>query len=115
VISNNKKIHGNFLFSKNTVSKNSSRFHVKINEINEIDKENKTQGFFKTHETNETSMEVISENFYKQNILKQLSNVMISQIIKIDLINREDILENINIKPFNILAGGLFDNSDFFS
>jgi hypothetical protein len=83
--------------------------------MNEISKlENKTVGFFITNEINETSMETISKNFYKYNLLKQLTNVMISQSIKIDIIKNEDILDNLNIKPFSILAGGLFDNTDFF-
>jgi len=117
MMTNNKIIHDKFILSKTAISNNLT-YSREINEISKLYKlgeENKTAGFFVTNEKNETSIEDISKNFYKYNLLKQLTNVMISQLIKIDMINNEDILDNINIKSFNILSGGLFDNTDFFS
>ncbi len=52
---------------------------------------------------------VIKTNFEKLKLLKILQDNKVSQVIKLNLIEQNDS----GVKPFNILAGGLYKDFDF--
>ena len=52
---------------------------------------------------------VIKTNFEKLKLLKTLQDNKVSQVIKLNLIEQNDS----GVKPFNILAGGLYKDFDF--